>query len=342
MLVIDDFDPSTLSEKQQKTLDDWLRSGRILLCGGGANAARNAAFFSGYTKLTLKQVTTSDNVLAGLEHAIARKESGKQVSAALAEYSGANPLYTDKEYRGLIWRSAAGAGRIYTAAFETGDPRLNSESLMHYFWQQLLVDQDSELYSSVVYSNSRNDSNNFVNASGYLAVQAQSLLLPALAIVAGMLVLACLLWWILKKKDLRQWMWLALPVLSVLAVGSLLLLSAGSETNRPLAVIAENMVQDAGGVIRNYSEAVVAVPSYGLHRYSIAGENLQVQRYDYVDYDEEDEKNKEPMNLRTCYSAGGDSALSVESLTPWQRTELTAEADPHIQGRITGWEIWSG
>ena len=32
----------------------------------------------------------------------------------------------------------------------------------------------------------------------------------------------------------------------------ILLLSTGAETNRPLAVIAENMVQDANGTIVNY------------------------------------------------------------------------------------------
>ncbi|MBR6443765.1 MAG: hypothetical protein IKS46_08765 [Clostridia bacterium] len=338
MLVIDDIDPAALSEKQQKALDGWLRSGRILLCGGGANAGRNAAFFNKYTGLCLEEVTTSDTVISGLERMIGRKESNKQVTAATAKYSGAEPIAADAEGQGLIWRSVAGGGRIYTAAFELGDPRLNSESLMHYFWQQMLVNQDQELYSSCIYANlgSRDFSAYFAS----FPIRVNSMLLPGILVVAGMLILACILWWLLKKKDLRQWMWLVLPVLAVTAMGGMLLLSAGAETNRPLAVITENLVQESDGVIRNYCGISAAVPSYGLHSYSISGENLQIERYDYVDYEEEDDrKNQEPTIMRICYSGDGDSALTAESLTPWQVTELTAESNPHMEGRITG-TVW--
>ena len=335
MLVIDDFDPAALSEKQQKALDGWLRGGRILLCGGGANAGRNAAFFNQYTGLSLEEVTTSETVISGLERLIGRKESGKKVSAATAIYSGAEPLAADAEGRGLIWRSMAGGGRIYTTAFEIGDPRLNSESLMHYFWQQVLVNQDQELYSSCMYANQ--GSRDYDAYFSEMPIEVKSMLLPGMLVVAGMVVLACILWMLLKRKDLRQWMWLALPVLAVLAAGSMLLLTSGSETNRPIAEICENMVQSSDGVIRNYCGISVAVPSYGQHSYSIPGENLQVERYDYVDYDEDDgKKNREPNKMRICYSGANDSAVMVENLTPWQITQLTAECDPYTEGRISG------
>ena len=338
MLVIDDIDPASLSEKQQKALNEWLHAGRILLCGGGANAGRNAAFFNKYTGLSLEEVTTSDAVISGLERMIGRKESKKQVTATVAKYSGTEPIAVDEEGNGLIWRSVAGGGRIYTAAFEVGDPRLNSESLMHYFWQQMLVNNDQELYSSCVYANLGSRDFNVYFAS--FPIPVNSMLLPGILVVAGMLILACILWWILKKKDMRQWMWLVLPVLAVTAVGGMLALSAGAETNRPIAEITENLVQEADGVIRDYCGISVAVPSYGLHSYSIAGENLQVERYDYVDYEEDDDrKNKEPTNMRICYSGDGDSALTAESLTPWQIMELTAESNPHMEGQITGM-VW--
>ena len=340
ILVIDDTDPASLSDKQRSALDEWLRSGRILLCSGGANAGRNAAYFSSYTGLNMENITTSDTVIRGLERMIGRKESGKQATVTLAEYSGADPLAVDEEGRGLIWRTTTGAGRIYTAAFETGDPKLNSESLMHYFWQQLLIDQDQELYSSVMYSNSNSDSYSFTSASAYTPVVARSLLLPGVLIVAGMLVLACVLWWILKKKDLRQWMWLALPLLSVLAAVSLLLMSSGSETNQSMAVIAENLIQDASGAMRNYRGVAAVAPSFGWHRYSMAGERIQVQVYDYVDYDEEEDgKKQEPDKMRNCYTLGGMNTLTLESVEPRQLVNLTVEADAHIQGMAEG-TIW--
>ena len=340
ILVIDDIDPASLSSAQQEMLDGWLRSGRVLICGGGANAGRNIAFFSRYTGLKLEGVTSSDSVIGGLEKMIGRAESGKQVSVALAEYSGDDAAALDVEGLGLIRRTAVGAGCIYTAAFETGDPRLNSESLMHYFWQQLLVTLDQPVYSSLMYTND-GYSAAMVTAGDSSQVAAKSHLAAGLLVVLAVLVLSCVLWAVLKRKDLRQWMWLALPVIAVTAAVSILLLSAGAETNRPLAVIAENLVQDGNGTLRNYSGISVAAPSFGRHSYSTAAENLRVQIYDYVDYDEDgdDDKDTEPNTMRTCYVEGGENAVSAESVAPWDMVNLTALNPVQTQGRITG-AVW--
>ena len=340
MLVIDDFDPATLTQKQQDLLATWLRSGKILLVGGGAYAARNAAFFGQYTGLKMEDVTTSDSVLEGLEGLLGRAASGRKPSCALAVLSGDDALAGDAEGRGLVWRTKVGGGRIYTAAFELGDPRLNSESLMGYFWQQLLINMDQEVYNAVMQSSS--DTNNVAAVAGTYSttVAAKSHLAVGLLIVLGVLVISCAAWSVLKRKDSRQWMWLVLPVTALMAVGGILLLSTGAETNRPLAVIADNLVQDSSGAVMNYSGISVAAPAFGRHSYGFAGERLRVRYYDYVDYDLEDEDKKQiPDQMRTCYTSGGDNAVTAESLTPWSVVSLTAESPAQIQGQITG-TVW--
>ena len=341
MLVIDDIDPASLSGKQQEVLDSWLRSGRVLICGGGAYAARNTAFFSRYTGLRLEGITSSDSVAEGLEKTIGRTAGSRAQNTALAEYSGAEALGSDAEGRGLIWRTTFGGGRIYTAAFETGDPRLNSESLMHYFWQQLLVNQDQEVYNTLVYSGSDNYSAATVTGGYAIPVAAKSHLPAGMLIVAGVLVFSCVMWAVLKKRDRRQWMWLILPLAAAAAAAGILLLSAGAETNRPLAVIADNLVQDGTGSVRDYCGISVAVPSFGRHRYSVDDESLRMQIYDYVDYDEEeeDDKNRVPDTLRTCYTSGGESSLTAESRTPWEQINLMARKSAQMQGQITGM-VW--
>ena len=341
LLVFDDVDPASLNTNQQESLDGWIRNGRILICGGGANAGRNTAFFGKYTGLKLENVTTSDSVIEGLEKMLNRSVSGRTASAAVAEYSGADPMATDAEGRGLIWRAKAGGGRIYTTAFETGDPRLNSESLMGYFWQQLLVNEDRELYENIISSNSEGYSSATVNAGYYTRVEAKSFLLPGMLIVAGMLALGCVLWAVLKKKDKRQWMWLGLPAIALIAAAGILLLSTGAETNRPMAVIADNLVQDGTGAIRSYSGISVAVPEFGRHGYSVSGDNLRVQIYDYVDYDEEEEgkQNQEPTELRTSYTDGGDNAVNAMTVAPWDQINLSAVNPAQMQGRISG-TVW--
>lgn len=339
MLVIDDIDPAALSRKQQEAMDEWLKGGGILLCGGGSNAGRNIPYFSTYTGMTLEGMTTSDSVIDGLEKLLGRRADGKKISVSLAEYSG-QPLARDAEDHGLIYRTAVGRGRIYTAAFEMGEPRLNSENLMHFFWQQLLAEQDKDVYSSAMYSGSDEPSAGTVMAGYSVTVPAGSRLVTGLIIVAGVLVICCVCWWILKKKDLRQWMWAVIPLVSLAAAVGILFLSAGAETNRPVAVVAENIVQDNSGVITSYVGINAAAPSYGRHSYSMDGYELKARMYDYVDYDEdEDNERRQPDRLRMSYTAGGESAVTVESVYAWDSIALETERDPGIHGKIEG-EAW--
>ena len=340
MIVTDDIDPAALSGRQREVLDAWLRRGRILLCGGGAAGVRAVEYFSGDTGLETAGFAASDSVTAGLQKSIGRAETAGGPKVSLAELTGAEPLAKDAEGRGLVWRSAAGAGRIYTSAFEAGDPVLNAENLMHYYWQQALANNDSDLYSTVLYSGSDDQGDYAVFAGSSVPVKAKAKMLPALLIAAGMLAAAGLCWAGLKKMNRQKWMWLVLPVLSAVAVICLAVLSGSSEANQPMAVIAENMVQDANGNIRSYRGISAASPEYGRHSYSTQGDKLKVRSYDYIDFNEEDEgKIQEPTILRTCYIAGGENALTAESTTPWQIINMTCEAESGIQGRIDA-SIW--
>ena len=275
-------------------------------------------------------------MIAGLERFIGRAESGKQTTAALAVLSGGTPAARDAEGRGLLYRTSAGAGRIYTAAFELGDAGLNANALMHYFWQQALVDQDQELYSRLFYD-ANYDASSVSLDSNNVPVKARSMLLSGILIAAGALVLACALWWILKRRDRQQWMWLALPVLAVAAAGCLFLLAGGAETNKPMAVIGENLVQDGTGVIRTYSNVTAAAPTAGRHSWGMEGEKLRVLIYDYIDYNEEEEESRaEPVTLRTCYTAGGVNTVTAESKQPWGRITMTSEGSGAVEGSVDG------
>ena len=340
MIVTDDIDPAALNERQREVLDAWLRRGHILLCGGGAAGLRAVEYFKDDTGLENAGFMTSDSVTAGLQKSIGRAETAGGPAVSLAELTGAEPLAKDAEGRGLVWRSAAGAGRIYTSAFEAGDPVLNAENLMHYYWQQALVNNDSELYNTVLYSGSVDDGDSATFAGSSVPVKANAKMLPALLIAAGMLAAAGLCWVGLKKMNRQKWMWLGLPVLSAVAVICLVMLSGTSEANQPMAVIAENMVQDSNGNFRSYRGISAASPEHGRHSYGMQGEKLRVRNYDYVDFNEEDEgKKQEPTTLRTCYIAGGENALTVESATPWETVNMTCEAESGIQGKIDA-SIW--
>ena len=334
MIVTDDVDPAVLNGKQKEVLEEWLHSGRILLCGGGAAGARAIDYFSDETGLKLEGMTTSEDVKGALQRSVGRAESGEKIPVSLAQLDGGTPLVQDAEGRGLVWRSTSGGGRIYTSAFEAGDAALNADNLMHYYWQQMLVNNDPDFYNTVLYSGNDDQGDIAAFAGWSTTVKARSRMLPAMMIAAGMLVIASICWLILKKAGRQKWMWLVLPVLSLVTVLCLVLLSGTSEANRPMAVIAENLIQDVNGNIRSYRGISAATPEYGRHMYGMEGEKLRVRNYDYPEYDEEDEKKIEPATLRTCYIVGGENALTVQSTMPWEMVNMTCETAGGIEGRI--------
>ena len=177
-----------------------------------------------------------------------------------------------------------------------------------------------------------------------MPITARSRILPGLLIAAGVPVLGSLCWLVLKKADRRQWMWAALPLLAAAATAGLVLLSGASQTNRPMAVITENIVQGGAGTLRSYVGITAAAPDYGRHTYATDGEKLLVNSYDYVDYEEdEDSKNSEPTILRTCYRGGSANEVSAVSaslppLAPGEKADVFLEhrkaanpADPSFQ-----------
>ena len=339
ILVLDDVDPATLTSRQQETLLDWLKAGHIVLSGGGAYAERNTAFLSSLTGLRTDGMETVENVLPALEEFAALSRSRKSVSAALAKYAGTEPLVTDGEGRGLIWRSEAGNGRVYTMAFEAGDAALNAESVMHILWQQVFVKYDATLYNSVLYGNS--NSQEAVVYAGYdMPVQARGFLPAGILIAAAVPVLACLIWLALKKKDKRRWMWVLIPVLSVAAAAAVAVLSGSSELNRPMAVYSSNILQTKDGVTGRYTGLSVAAPGMEKRTVSMAGNPLEINFYDYVWYEEDENGvSPEPTTLRSCYTTGEEERVSLRPGTPWEQFNLASSHPEDIGGKIDA-VIW--
>ena len=104
---------------------------------------------------------------------------------------------------------------------------------------------------------------------------------------------------------------------------------------------AETQAQQSYGIGRVVeTEPETAAPSYGRHSYSMDGYELKARMYDYVDYDEdEDNERRQPDRLRMSYTAGGESAVTVESVYAWDSIALETERDPGIHGKIEG-EAW--
>ena len=62
MIVLDDTDPASLTEKQQQALRDWVERGHVLILGGGTSAPGNLMLAGDLTNLRADGYTVSDRV----------------------------------------------------------------------------------------------------------------------------------------------------------------------------------------------------------------------------------------------------------------------------------------
>ena len=336
ILVIDDIDPASLTERQQQALSAWIKAGHILISGGGQYAAQNVAYFSGLTGLTVERTESSGSVLPALERQAGSDLSGAHPEILTAVISGNEPIVRDNEGRGLIWRTEIGNGRIYTTAFEAGESRLNMVTLMHWFWQQMLVQYDAERYNTLLYAYDRMDAAmGLSNDDTVFMIPVRSLLLPAALTIGAAMILGCVIWMILKKKDRCVWMWLVIPVLALSATGVILALSGSSDLNRPMAVYAESVLQDSTGDTNRSLGINVAVPRTGIHHYSLGGAPIFIG-YNESAWIDEDERPSEPTEMQVCYTVGKEEQISGNSTSPWEIQKVMSSGQVDVGGRLEG------
>ena len=339
MIVLDDVDPAALTDKQRQELLDWVMRGHVLILGGGSAAPGNLQLAGDLVPLKAGDFTVSDKVVSALENDLGQKSSGRSPETVLAVLEGEEPLISDGNGNGLVWRNDAGFGRIYTLAWEAGDPVLNAESLLHTFFQQMLLREDAALYNNILYSGGGGGAQNIPGEDTPLNLRNP---MPAAAIViAGSALLACAAWLILRKYGKTQWMWAVLPLLSLAAAGAAVLLAGTSSMNSPVAATAVNLVQDDSGRMTRYTGILAAAPRPGLHSFSVEGEKLDVILYEdmYWEEEEEDAAPREPGTLRVVYRSGARNGIAVNTNTPWQSVRLSAERPDDEAGRVEA-EIW--
>ena len=337
MIVLDDTDPASLTEKQQQALRDWVQGGHTLICGGGTTAPQNLTLTGDMTGLRAGDFTVSDRVVSALENYTGQKDSGHTPEIALAVLEGEKPLISDENGNGLVWRKTAGSGCIYTLAWEAGDASLNTESILHTFFQQMLLREDGTLYSNMLYMG-KNEGSEFVPDEDMPLNLKNPMPLEA-AVIAVCILLACAAWLILRKHGKTQWMWAILPAISLAAAGMAVLLAGGSSMNRPVAAVAVSLLQDQSGTTTRYTGVMTAAPGSGLHSYSMEGEQLDLIMYDYYMEEDEDKAVREPATLRAVYRSGNGSETAVNAEVPWEEFSFVAVRPEEDHGRVDA-EIW--
>ena len=335
LLVVDGYDISVFSEEQKDALYTWLNAGHVLIVGGGAQAGITYPSFTELTGILPGQVSQNQDITPALLTYLGISSAALGQELLLNASSGGNVLVSDGETP-LIWKTAVGNGVIYTTAFELGAKPLSSWPLMHTFWQRVLLKDCYDLYQKC-YSGAGYSYSSMSYVATRLPIANDFGVKVVLSAAAGLLVVfTIIVYIILMRKDKRQYLWFALPAISILCAAMVCYAATGLDSNQPTMLSIQTLKQEADGTQDFDSVASVALPFKGQHLVTIEDGTLRPENDLYEDYyyDDEEQMSDEPTQLSYRYLFGEHSGIGMDFTAPWRAHTFAIENTAFSTGKI--------
>lgn len=345
ILVVDGVDVRTLSDAQRAALVGWMQAGGIVILGGGTQANVNYPYFAAWTGLEsdgLEQVEDFSSVLA--KYAQLTVPAIGQDAYRNLVVGNVEPLLSGGEVP-LLFLTPVGGGVIYTATFDLSTKPMVTWSGARGLWQRLIMASAQDVYLSELdrlqsYSYDRffygvqNITENLpivnTDPSEWVLV-----LLGVYLLVAGF---GC--YFLLKRLDKREWMWLTIPLCAFLTLGAILFISKSMTLNDPAAVsFAYLQWEDGKTVARGY----VGVSTPETDEILVAADHTLIpyksDNYYYYDYSEGDTPVYRPVTLQQRYIQGDAPAVGYPKDAAWSMHLLRAELPAADYGKISA-SLW--
>ncbi|MFT8319460.1 MAG: hypothetical protein ABF649_00985 [Bacillus sp. (in: firmicutes)] len=211
-LLIDNFSLTELSELKQKAIQDWIVKGGVLITGSQPNSEQNLATIQPLLPLQLgKEITISSNSI----------HNGKFNDFSLPAYettlaNGAE-MITGSNNNPLIAKKTVGNGLIVQTAFSLHDPSLLASDSYADWFEQLFLSEKMQPLNNQQYSNTVfNDMyQSFFEFNEYFKGSNFSIPLIIGILLSYLLVIVPVLYFVLKKKDKREYAWWIIPGIAI-------------------------------------------------------------------------------------------------------------------------------
>ena len=217
VLIADDFDFSALEEAQLLALQNWVFGGGTLLLGTGASAQK-----------TLKSLNfLSDIQMNGTE--MVQEVAGVSGNITLANLAGEN-LLTIRQSNGqpILSLFNAGKGKVVLSHFSLSEaPMAGQEGTLGLLTQTLQATSEAALTVNVKEYENGYDSLRYI-AGSFPPFNLSSVYLIFGSIIAYIIIVGPLLYFLLKKKDKREKGWIIIPGLSLFFMLLVFFLAQGS------------------------------------------------------------------------------------------------------------------
>ncbi|MCI6041445.1 MAG: hypothetical protein MR742_13145 [Clostridiales bacterium] len=299
MLAVDGFDMSTLTQQQQDTLDSWLKGGGVIVVGGGANAAEDFGFFKKYTGISAGTVENAGDITEGMLEVfgVGGAPLGQDVMTVSLEGGGGQKVGSPA----LADVTRVEKGYVVTCSFAISEKPLNTWLEKNALWQRLLLASVQARYQDMVesrrYGGYIRDSHASVDMSvtNNIGVENTGLAVLPMVVVGVFVLLAGFgAYWLFKRLDRREWMWVAVPALAVAASLALWGMSQALPLRDPAATYYTVLTVDENGHQSGYS-AVMATRA-GREPMTVGTANGTLELLDSISY----YTNSNPLTLENA------------------------------------------
>ncbi len=276
ILVINDFDTSRLSKAQYDILKQWVKNGGTLIVGTGSKYNKTLSIFKDDfiegTQGSIQEITTS-RIYELATNGDNKNEIRLDVLALNIKDS--TTVLEDKNVK-LVQAHTKGKGVVGILSFDLGKAPFVNWNNNTPFMQKVL-----ELVNPALTSpNSSMDMGSFFRNNTYAiqeAVNQFSEMAAArtssyyLILFLYILFVAPLSYFILKKLDKREWMWLTVPVLAVIFGALVFITGTGTRSGKITTNMISYITLDKNGSA--YADTFVGILNANKSKVKISGQN---------------------------------------------------------------------
>jgi len=279
VIVINNFDTSKLSKPQYETLKKWVHGGGVLIIGTGPSQNKTLAVFK--DDFITGEVGEVRTLQTGSLHKMAESRTVEAMSVSVSDISmkESKPVIKDGDTV-LLQKIEKGKGVVGVASFDFGMEPLSIWIGNSTFADKAIVSILPQYYLSDIYKKGRMAYQNIYAIDNALR-NIPELPMPRTShmvflYIAYILLAAPVSYFILKRMDKRELMWITVPVLSIVFSGAVYVSGIGTRLTEPITNVISLIDIDNSGTITPRIYAGVFTPQKDSIRIE-AGEDFDIR-----------------------------------------------------------------
>ncbi|MHB1392876.1 MAG: hypothetical protein ACYCYE_07340 [Clostridia bacterium] len=338
VIVINNFDTSKLSKPQYEAMKRWVSGGGVLVIGTGPSQNKTLAIFkddfiTGEVGEVRTLQTSSLHQMAG-----SKTVEAMSISALDIAIKDSTPIIKEGDFT-LFQRIEKGRGVVAVASFDFGLEPLSTWIGNSAFADKAIAAVLPQYYLGDMYQNGMMVQDNIYAIDNALR-NIPELPLPKTShlvflYIAYILLAAPISYFILKRLDKRELMWIVVPAISIVFSGVIYVSGIGTRLTEPITNVISLVEIDNSGTIAPKTYAGVFTPNKDSIRVEAGGDfDIRPLMMNNGYYGGPMLNENAPKRIDSKVIVSPKTILEFYKNGVWSMRTLTLETDEVLTGKL--------